>query len=185
MPSLIGAQLGGGATGTVAQNYRRHFAPYTRFSTREVAIFQISVAGLSTDTLIDEELVGELNPYFYPDSPIEYETNGYFAQAVQAVQTQAEVLAVFRPGDGRDDNDGNSFIVMVSADTANTGNENLDTDAGQNDMAQSIADAVGDALNENTDVYHMRIRGGDFRYSDLNGLSTDDRSQAAKVSHSK
>ena len=180
MPSVIGTDLTSGVN--VAANYRRIFAPFTRFSTREIAIFQISLFGLSSYTLTDEELDDQVNPYYYPDSPVEYEVNGWFARAVIALQQNVEVLAVFRPGDARNENDGNSFIVMVSADTANTGNENLDAEAGYNNKAKSIAYAISNALEVYTEVAHMRVRGGEFRYSDLNGLATPDSEQAVKVS---
>jgi hypothetical protein len=193
MPSLLPADMPEGYTGVqVAQNYRRHFAPFTSFSTRQLAFFQVTLYGLDNDTLTDEELDIEANtnPYFEPDYGQEYQADGYFAKAVQAVQQNAEVFGVFRAGDGRGEGDGNSFIVMVAVDTANTGNVGLDeTDNAQNgynEMSQSIAEAVYNGTGEvDTDVYHMRLRGGDFRYSDLNGLPTDDRSQAVKSSRSK
>jgi hypothetical protein len=172
----------------VAANYRRAFAPFTRFNTRKLAFFQISCYGLSDGTLTDEELSDQPNPYFEPTAEIEYTHNGYFMRAIQGVETRAEIHGVFRPGDGRGDSDGNSFIVMVAIDTANVGstNEELNSDgnpANYNDNSTSIAEAVSDALDgEYVEVYQMRIRGGDFRYTDLNGLEVTDKAQAKVAS---
>jgi hypothetical protein len=173
MPSLIGNY--------VAANYRKQFAPFTRFGTRQLAFFQISMFDLSNDTLTDEEFSsnGDNNPYFHPEVESEYAASGYFQQAVMAVQQNVELYGVFRPGDGYQDSDGNSFIIMVGIDTANIGNEDPNN---TNNFTQSIADAVYNTTGQNTDVYHMRIRGGSFRWTDLNGLEVTDKAQAAKSS---
>jgi hypothetical protein len=168
----------------VAANYRRAFAPFTRFNTRKLAFYQISLFGLSNGTLTDEELDGA-NPYFEPTAEIEYQHNGYFQRAIQAVETRGEIYGVFRPGDGHNDNDGNSFIVLLAEDTANVGstNESLNDDgnpANYNDNSTSIAETVADAIQDYVEVYQMRIRGGEFRFSDLNGLDTNDKASAKK-----
>jgi hypothetical protein len=174
MPSLVNTSIGA--------NYRRAFAPVTNFGTRVLAFYQVTL-DLSYGTLTDEEGGdNNQNPYFYPENPNEYDRAGYFQKAVQAIQQNAEVFGVFRPGDGRGDSDGNSFMVMISADNSSTGNENLDTEAGYNDMAQSIADAVYNSLDVGCDVYHMRIRGGETRYTDLQGLSVADKASAKVAS---
>ena len=180
MPDLTNSPLGGDSTGTLGANYRRAFSPFTRFGTRQLAFFQVSLFGLSNDTLTDEELNNQANPYFQPEAEIEYEANGYFQKAIQAIETRAEIYGVFRPGDGYQDNDGNSFIVMVAMDTANVGSDNDPNDVNFNSNSGSIANAVSDAIDEYVEVYHMRIRGGSFRWTDLNGLAVEDKAQAAK-----
>lgn len=184
MPSTIGYTVNGVDVGA---NYRRAFAPFTRFNTRVLAFFQVSLYGLDGGTLTDEELGGQDNPYFKPESEIEYQHDGYFQRAIQAIETRAEIHGVFRPGDARNDEDGNSFMVLVAIDTANVGSDNepLNSDGNPgnfNDNSGSIAQAVSDACDCYVEVAHMRVRGGDFRYTDLNGLETLDRAQAAKVS---
>lgn len=170
MPSLIGNY--------VAANYRKQFAPFTRFGTRQLAFFQISM-DLSNGTLTAEENGAYENPYYAPEAENEYDANGYFQKAVMAVQQNVELYGVFRPGDGRNDSDGNSFIIMVAIDTANIGNEDP---VNSNMNAQSIADAVYNTTGVNTDVYHMRIRGGETRYTDLNGLEVAEKASAVKAS---
>ena len=170
MPSLIGNYVGA--------NYRKQFAPFTRFGTRELAFFQVSIFGLSDSTLTDEENGSYENPYYFPENENEYDNTGYFQKAVMGAQQNVELYGVFRPGDARGESDGNSFIIMVAMDTANTGNENPQN---TNNFAQSIADAVYNTVGEYTEVSHMRIRGGDFRYTDLAGLEVADRAAAFKA----
>lgn len=178
----------------VADNYRRAFAPFTRFNTRKLAIFQISCYGLSNGTLESEELSygnpGDVNqnPYFSPEFENEYVHNGYFQKAIQGVETRGEIYAVFRPGSGRNDSDGNSFIVMVAEDTVNVGSNNeplndMGNPANYNEMSESMAEAVSKSLGgEYVQVYRMRIRGGEFRYTNLQGLEVDNKAQAHMAS---
>lgn len=182
MPSVIGQQVG---DTTIGANYRRAFAPFTRFNTRKLAFFQVSLFGLSDSTLTDEELNDQANPWFEPTAEIEYEHDGYFQKAIQAIETRAEIHGVFRPGDGRGDSDGNSFIVLVAIDTANVGSNNDPVQSegnpgNYNNNSGSIAEAVSDAIDDYVEVYQMRIRGGDFRFTDLNGLEVAEKAQAAK-----
>ena len=184
MPDLTNAPLGGDSTGTVGANYHRTFSPFTRFGTRQLAFFQISLFGLSNGTLTDEELEGgrysPINPYYLPEWESEYEANGYFQKAIQAVETRAEIYGVFRPGDAYQDNDGNSFIVMVAIDTANVGSNNDPNDVNFNNNSGSIAQAVSEAIDDYVEVIHMRVKGGAFKFTDLNGLIVEDKAQAAK-----
>jgi hypothetical protein len=189
MPSVINQATG--AT-TVGANYRRAFAPFTRFNTRKLGFFEISL-DLTTDTLIDEELGGDNpNPYFEPTAELEYEHDGYFQRAIQAIETRGEIYAVYRPGDyydgvnNNEGNDGNTFIVVLAIDTANVGSDNEPlNDEGNpgnyNDNSGSIADAVSDACDCDVNVNQLRLRGSHFRFSDLNGLETNNRSQAVAV----
>jgi hypothetical protein len=189
MPSVINQATG--AT-TVGANYRRAFAPFTRFNTRKLGFFEISM-DLSADTLENEELGGQPNPYFEPTAEIEFEHDGYFQRAIQAIETRGEIHGVFRPGNyyngvnGNETNDGNTFIVLLAMDTVNVGsdNESLNGEGNPgnfNNASGSIADAVADACDCDVTVNQLRLKGSYFRFSDLNGLETDDRSQAVKVS---
>lgn len=142
----------------VANNYQKAFAPFTRFGTRELAFFYIDV-DLPSDTMSDEELSwgtnGNQNPWYWPDHANEYEHNGYFAQTIRAIQQKVELYGVFRP-------DSNDFIFVVAGDTANTGGDNP---YNMNNMAETIADAVSNALDTSVTVSHQRIRGRQFRYT--------------------
>jgi hypothetical protein len=182
MPNLINNP---GNLTDVAANYRRNFAPFTRFGTRQLGFFEISL-DLSNNTLTDEELNDQPNPYFEPHSEIEYQRDGYFQRAIQAIETRAEIYAVFRPGsyyngtNGEEPNDGNTFIVQLAVDTANVGSDNDPRDVTYNANSGSIAEAVSMACDCYVEVTQMRLRGSYFRYSDLNGLAITDRTQAVK-----
>lgn len=102
MPSLIGAQLGGGATGTIAQNYRQQIVPFSRFGTRKVAWYKIG----HTD-FVDGGGDGSLNM-----------TN--FNKVIDAIQTQMEIVMVGAPYIDTD-NGWNKFMIAVFEDTANDG----------------------------------------------------------------
>lgn len=190
MPSTIGYTVNGVDVGA---NYRRAFAPFTRFNTRKLGFFEINCDGLSGGTLVDEELGDQPNPYFEPTAEIEFEHNGYFQRAIQAIETRGEIYAVFRPGayyngvDNNEGDNGNTFIVMLAIDTANVGSDNeaLNSDGNPgnfNNNSTSIAEAVSDAIQDYVEVTQLRLKGSYFRYSDLNGLETANRSEARIVS---
>lgn len=192
MPSLIGADAGTGIN--VAGNYRRAFAPFTRFGTRVLAFYSVQLDGsnLSGEELIDDADPAYVNPYFFPVHEIEYQPDGVFATAIQSIQTQTEVMGIFRP-------QGDTFVVMIADDTANVGSDNTPYDGNgnhqndvgnpgnYNDMSQSIADAIYNAFDGEYDVYvdQRRIKGDNFNYTDLNGLETPDVTQAKRVSKLK
>ena len=171
MPNLLDTDVG--------TNYRRAFAPFTRFNTRKLAFYEIDLDGLAPDTLEDEELdiSSYENPYFSPTHENEYTHNGNFQKAIQVIETRAEIHGVFRPS-------GNVFMVMVAEDTANVGStntpENSDGNPGNyNDNSKSIEEALSDAF-DGMDVYvnQRRIKGDQFNYTDLNGLEVADKAQA-------
>ena len=55
-----------------------------------------------------------------------------------------------------------TVVFVVASDTANTGGDNP---YNMNQMAETIADAVANALDTSVSVYHQRIRGREFRYT--------------------
>jgi hypothetical protein len=195
MPSLIGADAGTGIN--VAGNYRRAFAPFARFGTRQLGFFEISM-DLSQGTLVDEEIVSFMDPayvspYDQPVHEIEYQADGVFQRAIQAVETRGEIYAIFRPGsyyngvDGNEPDDGNTFVVLLAVDTANIGSTNTpENDMGNpgnyNDNSGSIAQAVSDACDCDVQVTQLRMKGSYFRFSDLNGLETNRRAGAKSAS---
>lgn len=99
MPSVIGTDSGSGVN--VAANYLKA-RPSTRFSTRQLAFFQIDVANI------------HVNPE-YADS--------LFSKVVRGVQVVAEIYAVGTPYSG-------SVIVVVAADTT-TGEDQVYNDMAQ------------------------------------------------------
>lgn len=133
MPSLIGAQLGGGATGTVAQNYRQQIVPFSRFGTRKIAFFRIGRAD-------DQQSGGVLDMVL-------------FNKLIEGIQTKAELVLVGAPYIS---NSWGKFVVGVFADTFADGNNNLETEAGYNGMAETLQDTLRAIANDG-DINVRRI----------------------------
>ena len=165
---------------TVGANYQKTYAPFTRFGTRQIAFFLFDLYDLANDTLIDEEIAGE-DPFTHPEYEQEYDADGYFAKAIRGIQQNAELFMVFRPDYSSRNwvsNTGNNFIVGVAIETAIQNEMDFFTD-----NSKSLADVVYDAIDGDSgvDVYHMRVRGDEFRYTALNGLVADEGNPPAKV----
>lgn len=90
MPSVIGTDSGSGVN--VAANYLKA-RPSTRFATRQLAFFTVTISGVHTN-------------YLNADSA--------YSRAIRAVQQNAEIYAVGIPA-------ANDFVVVVAQDTANDG----------------------------------------------------------------
>jgi hypothetical protein len=73
----------------VAQNYLKAQAPFSRFSTRNLAFYTVALAGVETGFDL---------------------SNSVFAQAVRGIQLNAEMFFVGLPSAGE-------FIVAVASDT--------------------------------------------------------------------
>ena len=113
MPSVIGTDSGSGIN--VAANYLKT-KPSTRFATRQLTFFDITVTGCAT------------NPY---------DANSLYSRAVRGVQVAAEVYAVGAPS-------ADHFMVVVASDTAaDPHDNNFDGDGTTNAMAQTLQAAIG------------------------------------------
>jgi len=113
MPSVIGPDSGTGIN--VAANYLKT-KPSTRFATRQLTFFDVTVNGCQT------------NPY---------DSNSLYSRAVRGVQVAAEIYAVGEPASDH-------FMVVVASDTAVDPHTNDEDGNGQlNAMAQSLQSAIG------------------------------------------
>jgi hypothetical protein len=99
MPSQINnaGNVGYGLGTDVSANYLVT-KPSTRFATRQLAFFEVNLAGVST------------NPYL---------TDSVYSRAVRAIQQNAEIYAVGEPNS-------TYFMVVVAQDTANDGDNTDD-----------------------------------------------------------
>lgn len=89
MPSVIDSVVGA--------NYLKA-RPSTRFATRQLAFFTVTISGVHTDYLDSDSL---------------------YSRAIRAVQQNAEIYAVGLPA-------ANDFVVIVAQDTANDGDNTDD-----------------------------------------------------------
>jgi hypothetical protein len=95
MPSVIGVDSTSGVN--VAANYLKA-RPSTRFATRQLAFFTVTISNVH---------VGYLD------------ANSLYSKAIRAVQQNAEIYAVGIPA-------ANDFVVVVAQDTANDGDNTDD-----------------------------------------------------------
>ena len=113
MPSLIGAQLGGGAPGTTTQNYLLT-VPTSKFGTRELAVVVVELTDVETNW---------------------EDTDSLFTRTVRAIQQHAEVYTVFQPANAR-------LTLLVSADTQPQDTNDQAGDGNRNTyFEEALADA--------------------------------------------
>jgi len=124
MPSLINPTSGT----DIAANYRKSFAPFTLFGTRQLRFYFIYIYGLNVnhpdnggDSYYANSYESEFGGPDGWDGP-QYQPNfgvdSAFARVVSAIQTQAEVYGVWHPNsDGSGLTDDSWFTVMVAGDT--------------------------------------------------------------------
>ena len=148
MPSTIG-QTAGGTEVAVGANYLVA-KPSTRFATRDLSFLVIDTDNSS-----------------YFNNPSDSDSN--FAKVVRAVQLQAEIYAVGTPSNG-------VITFVVAIDTANDG-DNIEVSDGNpannNDMANTISQALS-AAGINTDsVLFKKLVGGALDNQDITVWSTD------------
>ena len=171
MPSLINNE---GNLTDVAANYRKSFAPFTLFGTRQLRFYNIYIYNLNLVHQDNGGDQGQANSYeaetggpagwagaaFTPN----FDVDSIFARVVSAVQTQAEVYGVWRPEYngapfGGDPTDDSWFTVMVAGDT------HADTDWDQQFGTNSatLGDTIYNALYgtscSGVDVYQAYISG--------------------------
>lgn len=88
MPSLVGS--------TVAANYLKTVAPFTRFGTPELVVIKVAQAGVFVDSALADSL---------------------FSKSVRALQQTAEVYGVFAPVDDTTD----YYHAIIVANTQTNG----------------------------------------------------------------
>ena len=119
---------------TVVANYLRT-VPTTRLSTRQLQFFEVSVTGASTDPTL---------------------SNSVFNKAVRGIQAQAEVIAIGSPN-------GSNFMIVVSADTANDGNNSDALENYSNAFARTLAQSVNASVGcSDADVAYKVMYGNSF-----------------------
>ena len=123
MPSVIG-DTGYNGLGGPASNYLKA-KPSTRFATRQLAFFTVTIADVHLNYL---------------------NANSLYSRAIRAVQQNAEIYAVGIPA-------ANDFVVVVAQDTANDGDNTDDgLNSMANTLSQATGGTVtavhlaGDAL---------------------------------------
>jgi hypothetical protein len=118
---------------TVVANYLRT-VPTTRLSTRQLQFFEVSVTGASTDPTL---------------------SNSVFSKAVRGIQAQAEVIAIGSPN-------GSNFMIVVSADTANDGNNSDALENYSNALARTLQDSVQASTGLSATVAYKVMYGNSF-----------------------
>jgi hypothetical protein len=170
MPNLINNQIGT----DVAANYRKSFAPFTLFGTRQLRFYFIYIDNLNVN---HEDNGGDsynANSYESPfggpdgwDGP-QYQPNfgvdSVFAKVVSVIQTQAELYGVWHP-DSYDNGpaDSSYFTVMVAGDTH--ADDGYDAD-GIGPNSQRLEDAIYDVL-ANTSCNYVDVRQAYISGTDL------------------
>jgi hypothetical protein len=148
MPSLLDTNI--------AKNYRKQQVPYSRFGSRKIVWFSIGFLSNRTPgyDILDEAM----------------------NTLVDTIQTRAEIVTIGAPRLGEDYG---RVTVGVFEDTFNNGNDtnginDNDTNAGWNNMATTLKDALEAALADNNiSVTQVYLYGG---YSN-NAAGWDDSNQ--------
>ena len=184
MANLINLPQGETTLGT---NYRKSFAPFTRFGTRQMRFYRIFVNGID---LLDPTNGGDgvmANPYESqnggPDGwgggagQPNFASDSAFAQCLQGIQTQAEIYGVWHPDSDFDGAPYSWFMVMVAGDTHPDRERTEGYDFNPN--AEWMGDAVWKALGAN-DYYSVYVREW-YIWGDL--LDEDTGNSVAKDAH--
>ena len=163
----------------VAANYRKSFAPFTLFGTRQLRFYNIYVNGLNVNHPDNGGDHNFANQYEYEfggpagwdgqDGSPNYSVDSAFARAITGIQTQAEIYGVWHP-EANDENSPSSdsyFTVMVAGDT------HADRSWDQNgigDNSITMQDAIENALQgynfDYVNVYQAYIS-GDYMDRDI------------------
>jgi hypothetical protein len=151
MPSLIGAPLGGGVSGTIDANYRQQQVPFSRFGTRKIVWYAIRHADTNSGGVID---MVKLNTM------------------IDTIQTRMEVAIIGAP---HISNNWGKFMIGVYEDTANDGpNIDLaDTPQLTNSKATTLQEALQAATGDNVLVEEFYLAGApESGNTDYIGFST-------------
>ena len=174
MPNLINNP---GNLTDVAANYRKSFAPFTLFGTRQLRFYFIYIYGLNVnhpDNGGDNYNCNSYeNPFGGPDGidptyaqlhQPNFATDSIFARVLASIQTQAEIYGVWHPESNDPGPTSDSyFTVMIAGDTHADDDYTFDgyTDIGPNSIP--LEDVIYDALSgtscNGTDVETATISG--------------------------
>jgi hypothetical protein len=175
MPDLTNSPLGGASTGTIGANYRRAFAPFTLFGTRQLRFYFIYIDNLNVNHGDNGGDFYNANAYESPfggpdgwDGELyqpNFSSDSIFARVISVIQTQAELYGVWHPeSDGGDPDDNSYFTVMVAGDTH--ADDGYDA-GGIGDNSQRLEDAIYDALS-GTSCNYVDVRQAYISGTDLN-----------------
>jgi len=171
MPNLINNM---GNVTDVAANYRKSFAPFTLFGTRQLRFYFIYIDGLNVNHGDNGGDFYNANSYESPfggpdgwDGP-QYQPNfgvdSVFAKVVSVIQTQAELYGVWHPeSNGGNPNSDSYFTVMVAGDTH--ADDGYDYN-GIGPNSQQLEDAIYDVLS-NTSCNYVDVRQAYISGTDL------------------
>jgi hypothetical protein len=171
MPNLINNP---GNLTDVAANYRKAFAPFTLFGTRQLRFYHIYIDNLNVnhpDNGGDDYMANEYeSPFGGPDGwagelyQPNFATDSIFARVISVIQTQAEIYGVWHPeSDDGDPDDNSYFTVMVAGDThADDGYDYV----GIGDNSQRLEDAIYDVLT-NTSCNYVDVRQATISGTDM------------------
>ena len=168
MPSLIN-NPGNGTD--VAANYRKSFAPFTLFGTRQLRFYNVYIYGLNVnhpDNGGDHYYANAYESYIGGPAGWDgitgqpnYSVDSAFARAIAGIQTQAEIYGVWHP-EADDENSSTSdsyFTVMVAGDT----HADRTLDENFSDGSVTMQDAIENALQgysvDYVNVYQAYISG--------------------------
>ena len=182
MANLINLPQGETTLGT---NYRKSFAPFTRFGTRQLRFYRVFVDGLNlnapenggddTEANGYESQLGGPDGWDGIDGQPNFSADSAFAACLQGIQTQAEIYGVWHPEDDLDGHVYSWFMVAVAGDT-HPDRERRDGYA-QNPNAEWMEDAVYKALGDlnYVDVYvrEYYIWGNQFHQDTGNSIARD------------
>jgi len=181
MPNLINNE---GNLTDVAANYRRAFAPFTLFGTRQLRFYFIYIDNLNVNHGDNGGDSYDANAYESPfggpdgwDGELyqpNFSSDSIFARVISVIQTQAELYGVWHP-EANDENSASSdctFTVMVAGDThADDGYQQYQNDPGIGPNSQRLEDAIYDAL-AGTSCNYVDVRqaaiSGDYLFEDSN-----------------
>jgi len=175
MPNLINNE---GNLTDVAANYRRAFAPFTLFGTRQLRFYFIYIDGLNVNHGDNGGDSYDANAYESPfggpdgwDGELyqpNFSSDSIFARVISVIQTQAELYGVWHPEADNETSASSdcTFTVMVAGDTHADGGYDL---KGIGPNSQLLEDAIYDAL-AGTSCNYVDVRqaaiSGDYLFED-------------------
>ena len=178
MPNLINNP---GNLTDVAANYRKAFAPFTLFGTRQLRFYFIYIDNLNVNhpdnggdnyncNAYESPFGGPdgIDPTYAQLYQPNFATDSIFARVIAVIQTQAELYGVWHPeSDGSDPDDNSYFTVMVAGDThADDGYD----DVGIGPNSQRLEDAIYDVLS-NTSCNYVDVRQAYISGTDIDQMS--------------
>lgn len=190
MPSLINPSSGT----DIAANYRKSFAPYTLFGTRQLRFYTVYINGLNVNHGDNGGDFNAANPYENefggPDGwdsdnqrAPNFNVDSAFARAIMGIQTQAEIYGVWHPdSDGSNADSDSYFTVMVAGDTHPDRQQNDNWGDNSQTMQDAIYDALAGYNPDSVQVYQSFIAGdyfGDYMGTSLNRVQPSQEEQSA------